>query len=75
MTDTLKNAHPMMPAATHDELAEQRFILSLKGFLATELNLTQKALVEAALPYLCEVNPGAIVGKEQAQVFAGKERR
>jgi SAM-dependent methyltransferase len=46
MTDTLEAAHPMMPSATHDELAEQRFILALKGYLATDLNPTQKALAE-----------------------------
>lgn len=46
MTDTLKDAHPMMPSATHDELAEQRFILALKGYMAKDLNPTQKALAE-----------------------------
>jgi len=47
MTDTLRDAHPMMPAANHDELAEQMFILGLKGYIAGELNPGEKALAEA----------------------------
>jgi ubiquinone/menaquinone biosynthesis C-methylase UbiE len=46
MTDTLVGAHPMMPAATHDELAEQLFTLDLKGYLAMEINPAEKALAE-----------------------------
>ncbi|MFT7289352.1 MAG: SAM-dependent methyltransferase [Halieaceae bacterium] len=47
MTDTLRDAHPMMPAANHDELAEQMFILGLKGYIAQEINPREKALAEA----------------------------
>ena len=47
MVDTLRDAHPMMPVANHDELAEQRFVLALKGYLAGELSPAEKALAEA----------------------------
>lgn len=50
MVDTLRDAHPMMPAANHDELVEQRFILDLKGFLFESLNPNEKALAEALDP-------------------------
>lgn len=30
--------HPMMPASNHDELAEQLFVVALKGFLFAELD-------------------------------------
>lgn len=37
-------AHPMLPAATHDELAEQLFIRDLKGWIGGEVEGHQRAL-------------------------------
>ncbi len=42
----MKNAHPMMPAATHDEYAEQMFIRDFKMYLAQELDPLQRELAQ-----------------------------
>lgn len=47
MSDTMTGAHPMMPRANHDELAEQLFNLDLKGYLFEELGPQERALAEA----------------------------
>lgn len=40
----MKDAHPMMPAADHDEYAEQLFIRDFKMYLAEELDPLQRQL-------------------------------
>ena len=47
MTDTLQGSHPMMPGATHDELAEQLFVVGLKNYLGTELGPAEAGLARA----------------------------
>ena len=47
MTDTLQGSHPMMPAATHDELAEQLFVVDLKNYLGMELGPAEAQLARA----------------------------
>ncbi len=37
MSDSLQGSHPMMPRATHDELAEQLFVVDLKTYLGMEV--------------------------------------
>ena len=47
MTDTLEGSHPMMPNATHDELAEQLFVVDLKNYLGMELGPAEAGLARA----------------------------
>lgn len=47
MSNTLRDTHPMLPSATHDELAEQLFNLALKGYLFQTLDPPERALAEA----------------------------
>ena len=47
MTDSLQGSHPMMPAATHDELAEQLFVVDLKAYLAMEIEPVGRELARA----------------------------
>jgi SAM-dependent methyltransferase len=47
MTDTLEGSHPMMPGATHDELAEQLFVVDLKNYLGMELGPAEAGLARA----------------------------
>lgn len=40
--------HPMMPESNHDELAEQQFVVALKGFLASEMDPVLRDLTLAS---------------------------
>lgn len=44
------SAHPMLPQASHDEMAEQLFIRDLKGWIGGEVEQHQKALAAALDP-------------------------
>jgi SAM-dependent methyltransferase len=46
MSNAMQESHPMMPATTHDEHAEQLFVLELKRYLAEELDPIEKRLAE-----------------------------
>jgi hypothetical protein len=47
MTDTLQGSHPMMPEATHDEHAEQLFMVELKTWLGREFGPAEAELARA----------------------------
>jgi ubiquinone/menaquinone biosynthesis C-methylase UbiE len=44
------SAHPMLPEANHDEMAEQLFIRDLKGWIGGEAEAQQRALAERLDP-------------------------
>ncbi|MBK6597300.1 MAG: hypothetical protein IPG25_04980 [Proteobacteria bacterium] len=40
--------HPVMPSSTHDEVAEQRFVIALKTFITAELDPALRRETDAA---------------------------
>ena len=64
----MHNAHPMMPAANHDEYAEQMFVRDFKMYFAEELDPLQRGLIAKAAEEISPEHPN------QADVAAVRDR-